>query len=200
MAYTLEGKLVEICNCRVLCPCWVGEDPDNETCEGVLGYHFDSGSINGVDVSGLNLIAMLHIPGNILKGNFRAMIYLDDRATEEQADAILAVFGGKQGGPVADLAQLIGEVVGVERVPIAFDLDGGRGTLRTGEAISAAITPFQGATGKTTALHEAMFSSIPDSPTYVAKTSTYRVNVPQLDLSFEIENSNAMQGPFRYAG
>lgn len=198
MPYTLEGKLVEICNCRVLCPCWVGEDPDNATCEGVLGYHFQNGTINGVDVSGLSLIAMLHIPGNILKGNFRAVIYLDDRATDEQADAILSVFSGKEGGPVADLAQLIGEVVALERVPIEFNLEGGNGTLRTGQAISAQITAFQGATGKTTALHEAMFSSIPDSPTFVAKTSSYQVNVPQLDLKFEIDNSNAMQGPFRY--
>jgi hypothetical protein len=27
MAYHLEGKLLEVCDCRVLCPCWIGEDP-----------------------------------------------------------------------------------------------------------------------------------------------------------------------------
>jgi hypothetical protein len=32
MAYQLEGQLLEVCNCNVLCPCWIGEDPDNGTC------------------------------------------------------------------------------------------------------------------------------------------------------------------------
>ena len=30
MAYKLEGSLLEVCNCEVLCPCWIGVDPDRE--------------------------------------------------------------------------------------------------------------------------------------------------------------------------
>ena len=52
MGYSLEGSLLEVCNCDILCPCWVGEDPDNGTCDAVFGYHFDKGSINGTDVTG----------------------------------------------------------------------------------------------------------------------------------------------------
>jgi hypothetical protein len=26
--YELEGSLLEVCTCNVLCPCWIGEDPD----------------------------------------------------------------------------------------------------------------------------------------------------------------------------
>jgi hypothetical protein len=26
--YQLEGRLLEVCTCGVLCPCWVGADPD----------------------------------------------------------------------------------------------------------------------------------------------------------------------------
>ncbi|MDA2919639.1 DUF1326 domain-containing protein [Desulfobacterota bacterium AH_259_B03_O07] len=29
MGYKLEGRLLEVCNCKVLCPCWIGEDQDN---------------------------------------------------------------------------------------------------------------------------------------------------------------------------
>jgi hypothetical protein len=29
----LEGQLPEVCNCRVLCPCWIGEDPDHKSCD-----------------------------------------------------------------------------------------------------------------------------------------------------------------------
>jgi hypothetical protein len=69
MAYQLEGSILEVCTCNILCPCWVGEDPDPGTCDAAMAYHFDKGNINGVDVSGLTLGLISHIPGNILKGN-----------------------------------------------------------------------------------------------------------------------------------
>ena len=40
-AYALEGTLLEACNCNVLCPCRIGEDPDNGTCDSVIAYHID---------------------------------------------------------------------------------------------------------------------------------------------------------------
>src|SRR5689334_10829694 len=69
MAYELEGRLLEVCDCKVLCPCWIGEDPDNGTCDGTVAWHIDRGQIDGLDVSGLTLAVLGHIPGNILQGN-----------------------------------------------------------------------------------------------------------------------------------
>lgn len=76
MAYRLEGSLLEVCDCNVLCPCWIGEDPDNGTCDSALAYRFDTGTIDGVDVSGLSLGLAAHIPGNVLKGNFRVILWV----------------------------------------------------------------------------------------------------------------------------
>ena len=33
MGYKLEGRVAEVCDCKAICPCWVGEDPDNGTCD-----------------------------------------------------------------------------------------------------------------------------------------------------------------------
>ena len=77
MAYKLEGSLLEVCNCEVLCPCWIGVDPDNGTCDTALAHHFEKGEIDGVDVSGLTLGFTAHVPGNILKGNWRAVVHID---------------------------------------------------------------------------------------------------------------------------
>ena len=52
MAYQLEGKLLEVCTCNVLCPCWVGEDPDGGTCTGVLSWHVEKGTVNGRELAG----------------------------------------------------------------------------------------------------------------------------------------------------
>ena len=66
MAYEIEGRLLEVCTCNVLCPCWVGEDPDGGTCDSALAWRVDQGTIEGVDVGGLTLALSVHIPGNVL--------------------------------------------------------------------------------------------------------------------------------------
>lgn len=199
MAYRLEGRLLEVCTCKAICPCWVGEDPDNGICEGVLAWHIDKGAIDGVDVSGLTIGGLAHIPGNVLKGNWRMMVLLDERATSEQEQALLAVWTGKKGGPVADLAQLIGNVVGVQRVPVTFEVQGGKGRLRFGDVASADIEPLLGAHGEPTELSHSVFSSIPGSPAYVGKASSFKANAAALGMKLDISGHNSVQGSFCFA-
>src|SRR5258708_37565953 len=115
--YQLEGRLLEVCTCGVLCPCWVGADPDGGTCDSALGWHIDSGTIQGVDVSGLTFAISVHIPGNVLAGNCRALAYIDDKATPAQQNPLLSVWTRQPGGPVVVLPPLLGEGVWVERAP-----------------------------------------------------------------------------------
>src|SRR3990170_3454427 len=180
MAYNLEGSLLEVCNCNVLCPCWIGEDPDNGTCDTVVAYQIDRGSADGVDVAGRVLALAAHVPGNILKGNWKVVVYVDDGASEQQLQALVDVWTGELGGPVADLAQLIGEVVAVERAPITFTVEEGQGTLRIGSGmapvVDADMASYMGATEKPTTLQETVFSTIPGSPAYVSKATKYRRN------------------------
>jgi hypothetical protein len=198
--YTIEGRLLEVCTCGALCPCWVGEDPDGGTCDSVLGWRVDQGTIEGVDVSGLTLALSVFIPGNVLAGNWKAVAYVDDNATAEQQDALLKVFTGQLGGAIADLAALIGEVVAVERAPIVFDVEAGSGTLKIGEVAEAELVPFQGATGAATALHDTVFSTIPGSPAYVAKAKRFRRTESAHGLKdVELEGRNAIQGHFRFS-
>jgi hypothetical protein len=196
--YQVEGRLLEVCTCGVLCPCWVGADPDGGTCDSALGWHIDRGTIQGLDVSGLTFAISVHIPGNVLAGNWRALAYVDEKATPAQQDALLSVFTGKLGGPIADLAALIGEVVGVERVPITFAVDQGKGTLIIGQRVQAELVPFTGATGELTTLNESVFSTIPGSPAYVGRAEYYRSQVPELGHDLNLQNHNAIQGTFSF--
>src|SRR3979411_2102191 len=43
VGYLLEGTLLEACSCGVLCPCWIGDDPDGGQCFAFNAYHFDKG-------------------------------------------------------------------------------------------------------------------------------------------------------------
>lgn len=197
--YTIEGRLLEVCSCNAPCPCWVGEDPDGGSCDSVLGWRVDRGVVEGVDVSGLTLALSAFIPGNVLAGNWKAVVYVDDAATDEQQEALLKVFTGQLGGAIADLAGLIGEVVAVERAPIRFDVEEASGTLRIGDAAHAELVPFRGATGVATALHDTVFSTIPGSPAYVGKATRFRRDAAAYGMrDVALEGRNAIQGHFHF--
>ena len=199
-SYTIEGRLLEVCSCSAPCPCWVGEDPDGGTCDSVLGWRVDSGIIEGVDVSGLTLALSVFIPGNVLAGNWKAIVYVDDEASEEQQAVLLKVFTGQLGGAIADLASLITDVVAVERVPIRFDVEEGTGVFVIGDAAEAELVSFRGATGAATAMHDTVFSTIPGSPAYLGKAKRFRRDASAYGMrDVDIAGKNAIQGHFHFA-
>jgi hypothetical protein len=201
MGYQLQGQLLEVCDCNVLCPCWIGEDPDNGTCDSINAYRVERGRVNGVDVSGHTIAMLIHIPGNVLTGNWRVAMLVDDRATAEQHEALVSAFTGKLGGPLADVAQLVGEVLAVERAPITFDLKEGKGTLLIGDLCEAEMEPYRGPTGVVTTLNESVFTTIPGAPAWVSKASTYRRNGAAFGLKdVALQGHNAIQGMFRFEG
>ena len=192
-AYDLRGSLLEACSCGVLCPCWVGEDPDMGTCDAFLCYHFDTGTIRGVDVSGLNYAAVAHIPGNVLQGDWQVAIFIDDRASDEQMEAVVDAFTGRLGGPLADLAQLIGDVKVIERASIEHSLIEGAGKVVIGDFLEAQMEPYRGPDGDVTTLRDSIFSTVPGSPAWVSKATINNVNLPKLGFTWQFEGRNAIQ-------
>lgn len=202
MAYEIEGQLLEVCPCNVLCPCWVGEDPDGDgTCDSVNAYHIERGQVDGVDVAGRTLAVITHIPDNVLKGNWRVALIVDDGASPQQHEAVVSAFSGKLGGPLADLAGLVSEVIAIETAPISFDVKEGKGRLQVGALVEAEMEPYRGPTGQVTTLNETVFTTIPGAPAWVSKASTYRRSVARFGLNdLDLSGQNAIQGSFRFVG
>jgi len=198
VVYELEGTLLEACTCGVLCPCWIGEDPDGGACDAFNAYHFDRGTIGGVDVGGLNFVRVVHIPGNVLEpGSWQQVVFVDDRATDDQFQAILGAYAGELGGPLADLAGLIGETLGIERAAIAHEVVDGRGTLKIGDVVHSEMHPYTGPDGSTTTLRDSLFSTVPGSPAYVAVADKHEVRLPQYGMEWSAEGRNAIQADYR---
>jgi hypothetical protein len=195
MSYHLEGRLLEVCNCNVLCPCWIGEDPDNGTCDTIVAWRIDKGQVDGVDVGGNTIAAVAHVPGNILQGNWTAAIFVDNAASKAQ-EALLKVYTGQAGGPVADLAKLIGKVVSVERAPIRFTVNDGKGELAIGTDYYAELEPFRNASGALTTLSDTVFSTVPGAPVFVGRAPTYRSKNVAIGIDVDIKNHNALQSTF----
>ena len=193
--YQLQGTLLEACDCGVLCPCWIGEDPDGGTCQALVAYNLEAGTIRGVDVSGLTYATIGLIPGNIFAGNWQLVVFVDDRGSEEQQQALLDAFNGKLGGPLADLAALIGEVKEVVRAPISHEIDEGRGTITIGDGkVTASMEPYRGPDGSETTLINSVFSTVPGSPAWVGKADSFKVDIPEHGFTWEFEGRNAIQG------
>jgi hypothetical protein len=153
MAWKIEGSYFENCPCNVPCPCTVSLDlgADTERCTPALVFHIDSGDVEGVDVSGLNVIAIVDAPRVMTEGNWRLGMLIDDSASEEQVEKIGGVFSGQLGGPMEALSPLVGENLGVEKVPIEFKSENGRHSVKAGDAVEIEVedlVPFGIETGE----------------------------------------------------
>ena len=184
--YVLEGTLLEACTCEVLCPCWIGEDPDNGMCDAIIAYHIDRGMVGEVDVSGLTLVGAGHIPGNVLQGNWKILHLIDDRATHEQIVALSEAFTRRLGGPLADRFGLVGEYLGAFPAKMDFQLVEGAGSITVGDKLHSTMAPYKSAYGTTTTLRDSIFSTIAGAPAWVSKASETRVDLPEHGMAWSV--------------
>jgi hypothetical protein len=136
-----------------MCPCNLSFDhgATYDFCRVTLVFNIREGEIEGTDISGLKVVAIADTPKVMSEGNWRLGVFVDDQATDEQAEKLVQVFSGQLGGPMAALAPLVGEMLGVERARIEVDDDGLRHTVRVGDAIDFEvedIVPFGVETGE----------------------------------------------------
>ena len=141
MAWNIEGTYFETCSCEVVCPCTaslaLGADYDH--CRVTLVFNVTAGDVDGTDVGGLTIAAVADTPKVMTDGNWRLGVFIDDAASDEQADKLGAVFGGQLGGPMEALGPLIGENLGVQRAPIEVREDGLLHSVRIGDAVDFEI-------------------------------------------------------------
>ena len=153
MSWSIEGTYFETCSCELMCPCNLSFDhgATYDYCRVTLVFTIRDGVIEGTDVTGRTLAVIADSPKVMTDGNWRVGIFVDDGASDEQTEKLTGVFGGQMGGPMAGLAPLIGEVLGVERAPIQVVEEGLRHSVRIGDAIDFEIediVPFGVETGE----------------------------------------------------
>jgi hypothetical protein len=120
----MKGDWFDVCSCNIACPCGFAQAPTNNHCEGVMAYHIREGGYGDVKVDGLNVIAVVVFDGNAWAKESKVSlgIFMDERATAAQRDALQKVFSGQAGGWMGIFAELVGEVRGLEFVPIQFEV------------------------------------------------------------------------------
>lgn len=199
MSWNVSGSYFEACNCEAICPCIVLSPPTTGECTAVVGWHIDDGTFEGLDISDLNVALAVHAPGHMATTMWRAAVYLDDRATEEQTAALGSIFSGASGGHPAVLGAHIGEVLGVASAPIAFEVDGSSRSLRIGEVGAVKATAM--ATGQGGQPITVQNHPLAIAPGYEATASRVdHLHFTDHGYEWELSGTNALVSPFSYDG
>ena len=152
MTWNLTGSYVETCSCELMCPCNLSLDhgATYDFCRVTLVFNIRQGAVDGTDIAGCKVALIADTPKVMTEGGWRVGVFVD-AASDAQFDQLVQVFSGQLGGPMAGLAPLIGEMLGVERAAIEVDEDGLRHRVRVGSAIDFEIedvVPFGVETGE----------------------------------------------------
>jgi hypothetical protein len=194
--WKVRGTYLEACNCTPACPCNFTSAPTEGECKVVVAWHVDEGHYGDIDLAGLNAALFAHSPGHMMETKWRVALYTDDRATAEQAEALGKIFSGQDGGHLAALGPLIGEVMGIKAVPIEYHARDKRRSVRIGNVAEADIEAMTDQAGRLVELHNVPFTVVPDEPLVVSKASRYRYD--DYGISVDISGRNGYYSPFAY--
>lgn len=196
--YQLRGLFYEACDCFTVCPCWMGNNPDGGECTGVFAWEIEQGSIDGVDVTGLRAVSVSHHVGVRDEAKQRVVIFVDDRATRQQADALAAAFSGRLGGPLQELADILGQLAGVERAPIELRREGRVTTLIVDHRIRIEGATNEGPSGRPMALNDGRLSKVLGSPAEVGESGRFRIGLTSHGMEMDVRGRSTMSGRFSY--
>jgi len=202
MSWQLSGTYFENCSCDVVCPCTTSGltmPADQERCRVVLAFHVERGEVDGVDVSDRTVVVVADTPQVMAEGNWRLGLVMDAAATKEQAAGLGAIFGGQAGGPMAGLAPLVSEVMGMETARIDFVDDGRRHSLKAGDFIDIEIedyVPPQLRPDGDVEMLTGMFHPA-NSTLTIAQATRARVSVFGLDMDHAGKNGHS--APFAWS-
>jgi hypothetical protein len=137
---------IEACNCSPGCNCQFTGFPDKGNCEALIGGEVKEGTFGKVSLAGVRYVIAFIYPKAIHQGGGNVALFIDERATREQADAVAAILSGSAGGmPFEALAGTFASVDGPIRAPIEMKVDGTRSQFRIPGVLELAQTPLKDA-------------------------------------------------------
>lgn len=207
-SWNLSGDWFDVCKCNIPCPCTFAQTPTYGDCDGVLVYHIKKGQYDEIPLNGLNVLALSYFKGNIWSGNTKIdiAVFFDERANKEQRDALNMIFTGKAGGFMAEFANLIEEVRGIEFAPIKFEIADDLAywsaeipgkVFAKGEALTGPMTP----TGKRVQTINAPGSEVgPGTVATWGTAVTDEVNAPEVRYQWKRSGRSSKHIPFNWRG
>lgn len=201
MPYAMQGIFLEACDCKVTCPCWLDEEPDEQGCTGLVAWYVEKGAIGDVDVSNRTVVSLSHHDAHRHTGSTELVLVIDEDASDEQATALHDAFTGQLGGPLEELREITGSEALLRRAAVGYTHDGKTTTLSVGpkgDMGHVEMFPLVGAFGRVTTLADSALARVLATPAEVGKSTRFRISVNRAPLETDVENRSASRGRFAY--
>lgn len=152
MTWRVSGQSMELCSCKMLCPCWLGPEvePDQGWCGGAFAFDIRDGESDGVNLAGSKVVLAAEWPANFFLGNGTARLYIDESANSDQRRELEAVFSGHKGGHLEGLfGAVVSKWLPAEFMNIGIEW-GDSPSLTVGSVGRATLKPVKDMAGKPT--------------------------------------------------
>jgi hypothetical protein len=201
-SWQLSGDYFETCSCDFLCPCPssnMAARPTKGDCTAALVFHVDRGQYGNVALNDLSFAVLARTPEAMINGNWSVGLITDERASAEQQQALVTIASGQAGGPMANLAPLIGNFLGVEARPIRLQRNGMSWSVSIPGVLDQAL---EGVAGANPA--EPMYLDNTGHPAAsrlgLAKATRSHVHAFGLDWDDDSGRNNGHFAPFNWQG
>jgi hypothetical protein len=144
IAFRVKAESVEACNCHHGCNCQFVGIPNEGKCEFIVGYEVKDGRFGNVSLNGVRAVVAAKYPKAIHEGHGHVVLFIDDKATQEQVNALATILSGKMGGmPWEAIAGTIEKFEGPIRKPVEIRINGERSEVRVPGAVELRATPLR---------------------------------------------------------
>jgi len=153
--FRVKAESIEACNCQHGCNCQFAGYPNEGKCEFIVGYEVKDGKFGNVSLTGVRAVVAAKYPNAIHEGHGHVVLFIDEKATQEQVNAFATILSGKMGGmPWEALAGTIEHFEGPIRKAVEIRASGERSQVRVPGAVELQLAPLRDAvSGKDKEVH-----------------------------------------------
>jgi len=139
-----DADYLQACNCDYGCPCEFAAPPTPGFCHGVGVWKIEHGKYGDLSLDRTGLAFAAKWPGAIHEGNGTVCLFVDEKASPAQRDALLEIGSGKAGGlPFEILATTFSTLLEPQFVPFDVKINGLQSTARLGDNFRIALEPIK---------------------------------------------------------
>ena len=200
--WRIAGEEVMSCNCNWGCPCQFNALPTTGQCEAAGVFQINDGNVGSCRLEGVRFAGVIWWPGAIHEGNGVLRAIVDEQATKEQREALVALASGQHGGTFWEIfAAVCPNRLEPLFAPITFNVDREkrRATIRIPNLIETDVEPIKNpATGEEHRARIALPNGFEYKEAEMGNTVSCRVSAGD-KLTFELKNKYAQLNEFDWS-
>jgi hypothetical protein len=199
-SWQISGTYLESCNCEPICPCRriggrAGGRSTYGVCLGALSWQIAEGAAGAIDLAGLRVVIATRYHDDEPGSPWSFFLYLDDRGTRAQHEALTAIYTGALGGtPLRQFPWAFkpSDLLGAKPARIEIDHTPGKGWFRVGSEVGVRVR-------EPVADQETVTCIIPGHDRSGREIVADLLSVEDDPLSFEFSGNCGYEATFEYA-